>query len=133
MNAETRKPVSEGVNVGATRAGKTALSALVDGQEPDRPGLRKSAATRVAEASATEARLLAHFGWSDLAMARHHAKLASAKKLAIGGAAKVVAATSVVIDMLRPNFEGPRTLPHFAGREFKRRRFESKILEIARA
>ena len=61
-------------------------------------GLRKSAATRVAEAGATAAQLMALFGWSDPSMRRHYPKLDNSKKLAAEAAANV-GATGSVIDL----------------------------------
>jgi integrase len=46
-------------------------------------GLRKAAAARVAEAGASEAQLMALFGWTDPAMARLYTKKANARKLAL--------------------------------------------------
>ena len=52
-------------------------------------GIRKLAATRIAEAGASEAELMALFGWTDPKMARHYTKSANAKKLAASAAARV--------------------------------------------
>lgn len=58
-------------------------------------GLRKAAASRVAEAGASEAQLMALFGWTDPAMARLYTKAANAKKLALQ-AAKMDGVSEVV-------------------------------------
>jgi integrase len=58
-------------------------------------GLRKAAASRVAEAGASEAQLMALFGWTDPAMARLYTRAANAKKLALQ-AAKMDGVSEVV-------------------------------------
>jgi integrase len=45
-------------------------------------GVRKIAATRAAEAGATEAELMAIFGWTDPKMAAHYTRTANRKRLA---------------------------------------------------
>jgi hypothetical protein len=45
-------------------------------------GVRKIAATRAADAGATEAELMAIFGWTDSKMASHYTKTANRKRLA---------------------------------------------------
>lgn len=59
-------------------------------------GIRKLAATRVAEAGASEHEMMALFGWSDPAMARVYTKAANQNRLAAQAAAKVGNAGSVV-------------------------------------
>ena len=45
-------------------------------------GVRKLAATRMANNGATEAQLMAVFGWTDLKMAAHYTRTANRKRLA---------------------------------------------------
>ena len=52
-------------------------------------GIRKLAATRVADAGASEMELMALFGWTDPAMARTYTKAANQSRLAEQAAAKV--------------------------------------------
>ena len=59
-------------------------------------GIRKLAATRVAEAGASEHELMALFGWTDPKMARHYTKSANAKKLAERAGARVGAGADVL-------------------------------------
>lgn len=65
------------------------------GVEKSCHGLRKAAAMRVAEAGATEAQMMALFGWTDPGMAHHYIKAANAKKLAAQAAAKIGAVGNV--------------------------------------
>jgi integrase len=58
------------------------------GRSKNSHGIRKLAATRIAEAGASEAELMALFGWTDPGMARHYTKAANAKKLALQAAMK---------------------------------------------
>jgi integrase len=56
-------------------------------------GVRKIAATRAADAGATEAELMAIFGWTDPKMAAHYTRTANRKRLAAQAMAKL--ATSI--------------------------------------
>src|SRR6516225_10053444 len=56
-------------------------------------GIRKIAATRAANAGATEAELMAIFGWTDPKMASHYTKTANRKRLAAQAMTKL--ATSI--------------------------------------
>jgi integrase len=56
-------------------------------------GLRKIAATRAANAGATEAELMAIFGWTDSKMAAHYTRTANRKRLAAQAMSKL--ATSI--------------------------------------
>ena len=58
-------------------------------------GLRKLAATIVAENGASEAQLMALFGWTDPAMARLYTRKANTARLARQGAAKFVRGESI--------------------------------------
>jgi integrase len=52
-------------------------------------GVRKIAATRAADAGATEAELMAIFGWTDSKMATHYTRTANRKRLAAQAMAKL--------------------------------------------
>ena len=56
-------------------------------------GVRKIAATRAADAGATEAELMAIFGWTDPKMASHYTRTANRKRLAAQAMTKL--ATSI--------------------------------------
>ena len=68
------------------------------GIEKNCHGLRKTCAMRVAEAGATEAQMMAFFGWTDPKMAHHYIKAANAKKLA-AEASKKVGGGGVTLDL----------------------------------
>jgi integrase len=69
------------------------------GRTKNSHGIRKLAATRVAEAGASEHELMALFGWTDPAMARVYTKAANQKLLAASAGAKV-GAGGVVLKLL---------------------------------
>ena len=56
-------------------------------------GVRKLAATRMAELGMTEAQLMAIYGWTDSKMATHYTRSANRKKIAADAMAKM--ATSI--------------------------------------
>ena len=70
-------------------------------------GIRKTAATRLAELGATEAELMALFGWTDPAMARLYTKAANQKRLAMAAGRKAKGSGKVVGDL----FAGAPELP----------------------
>ena len=72
-----------------------------EGQPKNSHGIRKCAATRVAEAGASELELMALFGWTDPAMARLYTKNANAKRLALQGASKVAGFVSGGYDLFK--------------------------------
>ena len=59
-------------------------------------GIRKLAATRVAEAGASEMELMALFGWKSAKMAQHYTKARDQRKLAAQAGAKVGATGAIV-------------------------------------
>ena len=66
------------------------------GRTKNSHGIRKLAATRVAEAGASELELMALFGWTDPKMARVYTKSANAKKLSLQAAARVGAGADIL-------------------------------------
>ena len=58
-------------------------------------GVRKIAATRAADAGATEAQLMAIFGWTDPKMAAHYTRTANRKRLAADAMEKLTGGTSI--------------------------------------
>jgi integrase len=65
-------------------------------------GVRKIAATRAADNGATEAQLMAIFGWTDPKMAAHYTKTANRKRLAAEAMAKLNACGTSIPSPLHP-------------------------------
>jgi integrase len=74
---------------------------VAKGQPKNSHGIRKCAATRVAEAGASELELMALFGWTDPGMARLYTKSANAKQLALQAASKVAGFVSGGYDLFQ--------------------------------
>jgi len=72
------------------------ISQIDTGRTKNSHGIRKLAATRVAEAGASELEMMALFGWTDPAMARVYTKAANQEKLAASAGAKVGAGGEVL-------------------------------------
>ena len=64
-------------------------------------GVRKIAATRAADAGATEAELMAIFGWTDPKMAAHYTRTANRKRLAAQGMTKLATSIPAPSDQVR--------------------------------
>ena len=64
-------------------------------------GVRKIAATRAADAGATEAELMAIFGWTDPKMAAHYTRTANRKRLAAQGMTKLGTSIPAPSDQVR--------------------------------
>jgi len=73
-----------------------AAGVVEEGEPKNSHGIRKCAATRVAEAGASELEMMALFGWTDPAMARVYTKSANAVRLARQAASKVDGYAAVV-------------------------------------
>jgi len=64
-------------------------------------GVRKIAATRAADAGATEAELMAIFGWTDPKMAAHYTRTANRKRLAARAMTKLATSIPAPSDQVR--------------------------------
>jgi integrase len=64
-------------------------------------GIRKIAATRAANAGATEAELMAIFGWTDPKMASHYTKTANRRRLAAQAMTKLATSIPAPCNLVR--------------------------------